>query len=134
MLGRSKKSVMNILCSQLPHVCYCASSGESAGSASVHLQTLSPMSRGLFAGAISIGGTALSPWAHVHEPGIQAIEFGEELGCPKGEGEEGSRQMIACLKALPMHRVASYHIGYIVSTYSIICWVCKKNLIYFVIR
>ncbi|XP_072385060.1 esterase E4-like [Diabrotica undecimpunctata] len=38
--------------------------GQSAGGASVHYQVLSPMSKGLFRGAICESGSALSAWAY----------------------------------------------------------------------
>ncbi|XP_031828400.1 cholinesterase-like [Nomia melanderi] len=41
--------------------------GESSGSASVHYHVLSPHSAGLFARAIAMSGTPLSPWAY-HTP------------------------------------------------------------------
>ncbi|ODM99012.1 Venom carboxylesterase-6 [Orchesella cincta] len=83
--------------------------GESAGAASVHLHTLSPMSRGLFAGAISQSGTALSPWALIDNPELQAQELAEGLDCPTND----TIRMVKCLKTLPGMKIARYHIGYI---------------------
>ncbi|GLH15223.1 Carboxylic ester hydrolase [Gryllus bimaculatus] len=47
--------------------------GESAGGASVHYHLLSPLSRGLFHGAISVSGSALPAWARVQRPREQAL-------------------------------------------------------------
>ena len=57
--------------------------GESAGSVSVSLQVLSPLSRGLFKRAISQSGTANAIWA-VSPPGLtnsSAKAFGANIGC-----------------------------------------------------
>lgn len=86
-------------------------SGTSAGGASVHLHTMSPMSQGLFHRAISFSGTALSPWTVVPEPGAQTTEFAEGVGCPTWN----SHVMVKCLKSLPAKTLAKSHAGYIVS-------------------
>ena len=40
----------------------------SAGGASVHYLTMSPMSKGLYKNAISLSGTALCWWANIPHP------------------------------------------------------------------
>lgn len=82
--------------------------GESAGAACVHLHTISPMSRGLFSGAISLSGTALAPWAQVYDPSEQARDFGDGVGCPSSEGTEA---MINCIKSKDANEVTRYHMG-----------------------
>ncbi|KAK7483474.1 hypothetical protein BaRGS_00025273 [Batillaria attramentaria] len=60
--------------------------GESAGSSSVSLLRLSPMSQGLFSKAIMESGVSLSPWAvgqstDVTRPSKWAAMLGNEMGC-----------------------------------------------------
>ncbi|TRY95146.1 hypothetical protein DNTS_003854 [Danionella cerebrum] len=66
--------------------------GESAGSASVSLQMLSPKNKGLFKKAISQSGVALCPWAINRNPRKNAEDIAREVGCPTDSG------MVACLK------------------------------------
>ncbi|XP_040261448.1 bile salt-activated lipase-like [Bufo bufo] len=56
--------------------------GESAGAASVSLQTLSPYNVGLVKRAISQSGVALSPWAIQQDPLLWARQVGTKVGCP----------------------------------------------------
>ncbi|XP_063236212.1 esterase FE4-like isoform X2 [Bacillus rossius redtenbacheri] len=55
--------------------------GQSAGAASVHLHTMSPMSAGLFHGAISQSGCALNNWSLATGARQSALRLGKELGC-----------------------------------------------------
>lgn len=66
---------------------------------------------GLFSGAISQSGTALSPWGLVENPADQAKEIAEGLDCPSDDNV----RMVKCLKGLPAMKIARYHLGYIVS-------------------
>ncbi|XP_063791638.1 bile salt-activated lipase-like [Pseudophryne corroboree] len=59
--------------------------GESAGAASVSLQTLSPYNVGVFKRAISQSGVGLSPWAIQEDPLFWAKEIGRKVGCPIGD-------------------------------------------------
>ncbi|XP_062063273.1 bile salt-activated lipase [Lepus europaeus] len=68
--------------------------GESAGGASVSLQTLSPYNKGLIRRAISQSGVALSPWAIQKNPLFWAKKIAEKVGCPL----EDTAAMAACLK------------------------------------
>lgn len=64
--------------------------GVSAGGASVHLQVVSPMSKGLFHRAIAQSGSALCPWA-AEDPSIarsKAFRLGEALGCKTSDSNE----------------------------------------------
>ncbi|NP_001095181.3 bile salt-activated lipase precursor [Oryctolagus cuniculus] len=68
--------------------------GESAGGASVSLQTLSPYNKGLIRRAISQSGVALSPWAIQKNPLFWAKKIAEKVGCPLDD----TAAMAACLK------------------------------------
>ncbi|XP_068067268.1 bile salt-activated lipase-like [Anomalospiza imberbis] len=58
--------------------------GESAGAASVSLQTLSPKNKGLFKRAISQSGVGVCSWAIQRDPLVWAKKLGEKVGCPTG--------------------------------------------------
>ncbi|XP_011786817.1 PREDICTED: bile salt-activated lipase [Colobus angolensis palliatus] len=68
--------------------------GESAGGASVSLQTLSPYNKGLIRRAISQSGVALSPWAIQKNPLFWAKKVAEKVGCPVDD----TARMANCLK------------------------------------
>ncbi|XP_032129605.1 bile salt-activated lipase-like, partial [Sapajus apella] len=68
--------------------------GESAGGASVSLQTLSPYNKGLIRRAISQSGVALSPWVIQKNPLFWAKKLAEKVGCPV----EDTARMAKCLK------------------------------------
>ncbi|XP_064227786.1 bile salt-activated lipase-like [Aotus nancymaae] len=68
--------------------------GESAGGASVSLQTLSPYNKGLIRRAISQSGVALSPWVIQKNPLFWAKKVAEKVGCPV----EDTARMAKCLK------------------------------------
>ncbi|KAK7869853.1 hypothetical protein R5R35_006664 [Gryllus longicercus] len=55
--------------------------GPSAGAVSVHLHTLSPMSKGLFHRVIACSGAALNPWAHQTEPAGTTRRLARAFGC-----------------------------------------------------
>ncbi|GLH15210.1 Acetylcholinesterase, partial [Gryllus bimaculatus] len=59
--------------------------GESAGSASVHLQMLSPMTHGLFQRAIAQSGAGLNPWAIQTTPVQTALNLAAALNCSAGD-------------------------------------------------
>ncbi|KAM5146377.1 bile salt-activated lipase-like [Mantella aurantiaca] len=56
--------------------------GESAGGASVSLQTLTPYNVGLVKRAISQSGTGLCPWAIQRDPLFWAKQVAQNVGCP----------------------------------------------------
>ncbi|XP_012599515.2 bile salt-activated lipase [Microcebus murinus] len=68
--------------------------GESAGGASVSLQTLSPYNKGLIRRAISQSGVALSPWVIQKNPLFWATKIAEKVGCPV----DNTTRMAKCLK------------------------------------
>ncbi|CAG7830460.1 unnamed protein product [Allacma fusca] len=70
--------------------------GQSAGGSSVHYHMISPMSKGLFHGAISMSGTALGHWTITREPYRQAVRLGERMFCPTNN----SVQLVQCLKSI----------------------------------
>ncbi|XP_058799390.1 juvenile hormone esterase-like [Phymastichus coffea] len=55
--------------------------GGSAGAASVHFLTMSPMAKGLFHKAICQSGTAISTWATKKNPKKVAFQFLDALNC-----------------------------------------------------
>ncbi|XP_072488925.1 bile salt-activated lipase [Notamacropus eugenii] len=68
--------------------------GESAGGASVSLQTLSPHSKGLIKRAISQSGVATSPWVIQKNPLLWAKTVASKVGCPVDD----TASMASCLK------------------------------------
>ncbi|XP_077707365.1 bile salt-activated lipase [Canis aureus] len=68
--------------------------GESAGGASVSLQTLSPYNKGLIRRAISQSGVALCPWVIQRNPLFWAKRIAEKVGCPSDD----TARMAKCLK------------------------------------
>uniref|UniRef100_A0A182MI06 Carboxylic ester hydrolase n=1 Tax=Anopheles culicifacies TaxID=139723 RepID=A0A182MI06_9DIPT len=73
-------------------------SGFSAGSASVHLHYLSPLSRGLFHGAIGHSGSALNPWVMVERAAEKTRLIAIGAGCPF---DGNSKELLQCLRQLP---------------------------------
>uniref|UniRef100_UPI00358FBC7C bile salt-activated lipase-like n=1 Tax=Myxine glutinosa TaxID=7769 RepID=UPI00358FBC7C len=68
--------------------------GESAGGASVHVQMLSPHSKGLFKRVIAQSGSALNPWLLQKTPRHWAEEVAKSVGCPTAD----SAALINCLR------------------------------------
>ncbi|XP_065209214.1 juvenile hormone esterase-like [Planococcus citri] len=73
--------------------------GESAGSASTHLQMFSPLSKGLFQRAIMQSGSAFSQWAVVHEN--SAKERNEQLLNVTGCSSKDTLAVLKCLQSIP---------------------------------
>ncbi|XP_070286474.1 bile salt-activated lipase-like [Myotis yumanensis] len=69
--------------------------GESAGGASVSLQTLSPHNKGLIRRAISQSGSAVASWAIQRNPLRWAEQIAKKVGCPLDD----TAMMAKCLKA-----------------------------------
>ncbi|XP_049828979.1 venom carboxylesterase-6-like [Schistocerca gregaria] len=72
--------------------------GIHAGGASAHYHMFTELSYGKFQGAISISGTALSPWAQVSsvEARRRAFRLGELVGCRKKQLKD-SELLLDCL-------------------------------------
>ncbi|XP_059514384.1 bile salt-activated lipase isoform X2 [Myotis daubentonii] len=68
--------------------------GESAGGASVSLQTLTPYNKGLIRRAISQSGVALTSWAIQKNPLFWAKQIAKKVGCPLDD----AARMAKCLK------------------------------------
>lgn len=72
--------------------------GMSAGGASVHYLTLSPMTKSLYKNAISLSGSALCWWANVPNPNQKAVALGRFL------------QTNSCTFLRPMQQLASINL------------------------
>ncbi|KAJ1528859.1 hypothetical protein ONE63_007231 [Megalurothrips usitatus] len=71
--------------------------GQSAGGASTHLLTLSPLSKGLFHRALAMSGNAFAPWAF-QSPALaksKARVLAQHTGCP----EAPSDALLRCLRS-----------------------------------
>uniref|UniRef100_G3VZE3 Carboxylic ester hydrolase n=1 Tax=Sarcophilus harrisii TaxID=9305 RepID=G3VZE3_SARHA len=68
--------------------------GESAGGASVSIQTLTPHNKGLIKRAISQSGVALSPWVIQKNPLFWAKRIASKVGCPLDD----TAKMAKCFK------------------------------------
>ncbi|XP_054582941.1 bile salt-activated lipase-like [Eptesicus fuscus] len=94
--------------------------GESAGGASVSLQTLSPYSKGLIRRAISESGVALAPWAIQKDPLSWAKGIAKEVGCPLDD----TARMAKCLKVTdPRALTLAYKIPLVGKEYPIVHYV-----------
>lgn len=85
--------------------------GESAGSSSVSLHVLSPLSKGLFHRAIMQSGCSLSVWA-LERPAseISVEEYTRQVGSRVGCKDDNSTQFLACLRKVDAQELfnASY--------------------------
>uniref|UniRef100_A0A182K574 carboxylesterase n=1 Tax=Anopheles christyi TaxID=43041 RepID=A0A182K574_9DIPT len=77
-------------------------SGFSAGSASVHLHYLSPLSRGLFQRAIGHSGSALNPWVMVERAAEKTNMIAAGVGCPVNGS---SKELLHCLRQIPAEEI-----------------------------
>ena len=77
--------------------------GESAGAASVHLLSLSPVTKGLFHRVLAMSGSALAPWAYYSpsEARRRAAKLADILGCPS----DNSAQIKQCLLTKPAKEI-----------------------------
>ncbi|XP_072171165.1 acetylcholinesterase-like [Diadema setosum] len=71
--------------------------GQSAGATYVNFHLLSKLSRGFFSKAILQSGSALMPWAFVHDPERER-RLSRELGVAFGCDTSTSEVLVACLK------------------------------------
>lgn len=77
--------------------------GMSAGSSSVHIHYLSPLSEGLFNRGIALSGSALNPWVLVENSREKAKKLATLLGCP----DEDSFELVKCLKERPGRQIVA---------------------------
>lgn len=76
--------------------------GESAGGMSVHFHILSPLSKGLFHGAISESGSALMPLFFRTDSILsQAQRLAQAVGCPT----ENSEELVSCLRTVDVDTI-----------------------------
>jgi len=75
--------------------------GESAGSASVLLQVISPLSKGLFQKAIALSGTPLNTWAFAETTLDKAVKVGAHLNCDVSS----SQTLVTCLRSKPLDKI-----------------------------
>ncbi|XP_066057512.1 bile salt-activated lipase-like isoform X3 [Chamaea fasciata] len=81
--------------------------GESAGAASVSLQTLSPKNKGLFKRAISQSGVGVCSWAIQRDPLVWAKKLGEKVGC----STDNTTILANCLRSSdPKTLTLAYHL------------------------
>ncbi|XP_038012062.1 bile salt-activated lipase-like [Motacilla alba alba] len=81
--------------------------GESAGAASVSLQTLSPKNKGLFKRAISQSGVGVCSWAIQRDPLVWAKKLGEKVGC----STDNTTILANCLRRSdPKDLTLAYHL------------------------
>ncbi|XP_041458995.1 cholinesterase 2-like isoform X1 [Lytechinus variegatus] len=81
--------------------------GDSAGSASIHIHLMSPLSSGLFHRAIMQSGASTSSWARSPDLATarnRAHTLGRLVGC----GEvPSSAQLLECLEQIPAHEIVA---------------------------
>ncbi|KAM3957232.1 integument esterase 1 [Aphomia sociella] len=93
--------------------------GCSAGSFSVMLHMISPMSKGLFHRAISISGSPISQVADRHHLKSLAVKQAELLDCPSNS----SKAIIDCLKTKTFREIANSLDGFFLPGYDpILLW------------
>ncbi|KAF2899701.1 hypothetical protein ILUMI_06473, partial [Ignelater luminosus] len=89
--------------------------GQSAGGASVHFHVLSPLSKGLFNGAIAHSGSAVGLWSIA--PGDQAkrnaIRLGNLLNCSTAS----SKKLVDCLKKINAYDIVEQDKEFMQYTY-----------------
>ncbi|XP_075216335.1 esterase E4-like [Lycorma delicatula] len=77
--------------------------GYSAGSTSVYLHMVSPMSRGLFHRAIAMSAGVIAPWVVINNPLERASQLARLFNCPSGN----TKNMIDCLRKISAEDITS---------------------------
>ncbi|KAK3885779.1 hypothetical protein Pcinc_010039 [Petrolisthes cinctipes] len=72
--------------------------GHSAGGASTHYHLLSPLTKGLFSGAMLHSGSGLDPWSGGSSFREVAEKVGRDMGC---QDLDHSDALLACLQKVP---------------------------------
>ncbi|XP_031343227.1 esterase E4-like [Photinus pyralis] len=75
--------------------------GQSAGAASTHFHTLSPLSRDLISGAIIQSGSALAPWAISLKPLDYAKRLAGYVNCPN----HSSEAIVECMRTVDPYEI-----------------------------
>ncbi|XP_043273365.1 neuroligin-4, X-linked-like [Venturia canescens] len=77
--------------------------GHDTGAALVNFLLLAPFAKGLFHRVVLVSGSALSPWAAVHDPNDIRVKVGQQVGCSIEEDED----IADCLRGVPVHELLS---------------------------
>ncbi|XP_006561626.1 neuroligin 5 isoform X1 [Apis mellifera] len=75
--------------------------GHDTGAALVNLLLLAPYGKGLFHRVVLSSGSALSPWASVHDPNDLRLKVGEQIGC----STENDEDIADCLRGVPLREL-----------------------------
>ncbi|XP_015110654.1 neuroligin-4, X-linked [Diachasma alloeum] len=73
--------------------------GHDTGAALVNLVLLAPFAKGLLHRVVLLSGSALSPWATVHDPNDLRARVGEQLGCSMDNEDD---DIADCLRGVPL--------------------------------
>ncbi|XP_022918965.1 neuroligin-4, X-linked-like [Onthophagus taurus] len=76
--------------------------GHDTGAALVNLLFVSPTSKGLFHRVVLLSGTALSPWATLHNPEALRISVGQQTGCLSTTAPNEEEDIAPCLRSRPL--------------------------------
>ncbi|KAK9737957.1 Carboxylesterase family [Popillia japonica] len=77
--------------------------GHDTGAALVNLLFVLPSSKGLFHRVVLLSGTALSPWATVHNPESIRLSVGQQTGCLSASAPlEDDIDIGPCLRSRPL--------------------------------
>ncbi|KAL1513202.1 hypothetical protein ABEB36_002640 [Hypothenemus hampei] len=77
--------------------------GQDTGAAIANLLFLSPTSKGLFRRVILLSGTALSPWATIHNADNLRLSIGKQMGCLAQDAKGDDHEDIAqCMRSRPL--------------------------------
>ncbi|XP_017759226.1 PREDICTED: neuroligin-4, X-linked-like [Eufriesea mexicana] len=75
--------------------------GHDTGAALVNLLLLAPYGKGLFHRVVLSSGSALSPWASVHDPNDLRLKVAEQIGC----STENDEDIADCLRGVPLREL-----------------------------
>ncbi|XP_066143915.1 neuroligin-1-like isoform X1 [Euwallacea fornicatus] len=80
--------------------------GQDTGAAVANLLFLSPRSKGLFRRVVLLSGTALSPWAHIHNPDGIRLRVGKQMGClPQDSKGDDLDDIAPCMRSRPLQAI-----------------------------
>ncbi|KAG5892515.1 hypothetical protein JTB14_011221 [Gonioctena quinquepunctata] len=84
--------------------------GHDTGAALVNLLFISPSSKGLFKRVVLLGGTALSPWATIHNANNLRVSVGQQTGCLPAEAPPEDLDIASCLRSRPLQALLEVHL------------------------